>query len=222
MSRDFRTGPDYYDTAYAAGLSKREIEESDQKFETMNKFDKNDIRTTKTYHDPEQGYFIVEYGTHKLDEQLAYVSVTITGWSRNWQNKTNENSDFGGCCHELVLKYAPELKPLIELHLSSVDGLPMHYIENAKYWWWSSQEKRSSKEYADIFRKHVLCGVLPCDKFMPQPEDMIGWEQSGIEEFLNGRRELLHAYTQQILEKFLSKPKLTATEYDQDSDVDYE
>lgn len=27
--------PDYYDTAYAAGLSKQEIEEADQKFEAM-------------------------------------------------------------------------------------------------------------------------------------------------------------------------------------------
>jgi hypothetical protein len=179
----------------------------------MNKFDKTFMKKTKLYLDPEQGEFIIQYGTHKIGEQIAYVCVTVTGWSqgRFYRGRQRE-PDFYGGCHELVFKHAPELKELIDLHLTSVDGVPMHYIENAKYWWecathtskWSGQEKRSTKECAEIFRKHVLRGALPGDELMPDPESMLGWEKSGIEEFLNKRREPLQAYTQQVLEKHLT------------------
>jgi len=36
----------------------------------------------------------------------------------------------GGCCHDSILEYFPELAKLIPWHLASDDGLPMHYQEN--------------------------------------------------------------------------------------------
>ena len=39
----------------------------------------------------------------------------------------------GGCNPELILKYFPKLKPFIDLHLSSLDGIPMYLIENGEY-----------------------------------------------------------------------------------------
>jgi hypothetical protein len=39
----------------------------------------------------------------------------------------------GGCQHEEVARYFPELAPLIKWHLVSTDG-PLHYIENTMYW----------------------------------------------------------------------------------------
>lgn len=40
----------------------------------------------------------------------------------------------GGCCHEHILKLKPELAPFAALHLSDVDGVPMHAASNAWYW----------------------------------------------------------------------------------------
>lgn len=40
--------------------------------------------------------------------------------------------EVGGCIHEEIAKYFPELKHLIQWHLVSTDG-PMHYIANTTY-----------------------------------------------------------------------------------------
>jgi len=39
-----------------------------------------------------------------------------------------------GCMHKDVLKVAPEFKPFVDLHLSNLDGIPMHAEENGFYW----------------------------------------------------------------------------------------
>jgi len=40
----------------------------------------------------------------------------------------------GGCIHEEVLRHFPHLKPLVDIHLSDDDGVPMHAYSNAGYW----------------------------------------------------------------------------------------
>lgn len=42
--------------------------------------------------------------------------------------------DSGGCIHDEVLKHFPELKPLVDLHLSDTQGAPMHAEGNAWFW----------------------------------------------------------------------------------------
>lgn len=38
----------------------------------------------------------------------------------------------GGCCHEKIKTFFPELAPYVKWHLTSSDG-PMHYIDNSLY-----------------------------------------------------------------------------------------
>lgn len=40
----------------------------------------------------------------------------------------------GGANHELILSGLPHLKPLADLHLSDIDGVPMHAEANGWYW----------------------------------------------------------------------------------------
>lgn len=40
----------------------------------------------------------------------------------------------GGCMHETLLKYWPELAPVVALHLSDDTGEPMHAEANGWYW----------------------------------------------------------------------------------------
>jgi hypothetical protein len=40
----------------------------------------------------------------------------------------------GGCCHEHILGLRPDLAPFAALHLSDMNGAPMHGAANAFYW----------------------------------------------------------------------------------------
>lgn len=42
--------------------------------------------------------------------------------------------DAGGQLHDEILKYWPELAPVMALHLSDESGVPMHAVQNAWYW----------------------------------------------------------------------------------------
>ena len=47
--------------------------------------------------------------------------------------KRGDNDEGGGANHELILRYYPELADLAALHLSSIDGEPMHAEANGWY-----------------------------------------------------------------------------------------
>jgi hypothetical protein len=65
----------------------------------------------------------------------------------------NGRHESGGCNHELIMKHAPEFKDLIDLHLSDIDGVPMHALENGWYWMGRTKwEKGNVKNLAEHFR----------------------------------------------------------------------
>jgi hypothetical protein len=58
----------------------------------------------------------------------------IRGNSKPYFSVTYSDRDLGGCCHELILEKHPDLADLVALHLSDIDGQPMHALENGFYW----------------------------------------------------------------------------------------
>lgn len=54
----------------------------------------------------------------------------------------------GGAAHELIVKLFPHLKPLADLHMSNIDGEPMHAAENGLY-----------------YIQHMIPGAMGCDPF---------------------------------------------------------
>ncbi len=68
----------------------------------------------------------VTYGLQAIGKQPKYFSVTATRYSRGrWES--------GGCMHDEVLQTWPDLAPLVALHLSTADGVPMHAESNGWY-----------------------------------------------------------------------------------------
>lgn len=68
-------------------------------------------------------------------------------WSGRAQKRNGREQDMGGCLHDLILKIAPELAPLVSAHLAGQDGTPMHAEANG--WYFYSGES-SSYERAQI------------------------------------------------------------------------
>ncbi len=74
-----------------------------------------------------------------------------------------------GCLHDEILKYRPDLKPLVDIHLSDLDGVPMHAEANGWYWlakvaeipqrWEPDQDIPTCTKY---FREHVRINDAQC------------------------------------------------------------
>ena len=59
---------------------------------------------------------------------------SITGRRLDIQESGRFTESVSGCIHDEILKVAPELKLFVDLHLSTLDGAPMHAVENGFYW----------------------------------------------------------------------------------------
>ena len=95
----------------------------------------------------------------KIGNQLPYFSITA-------EERIDGRVTAFGCTHDEILLAHPELADMVALHLSDINGVPMHAVENGWYWLSSSLgglgEKyyHTNKEEAfDIFCKHCRVGV---------------------------------------------------------------
>lgn len=75
----------------------------------------------------------------------------------------------GGCLHDEIREWFPELAPLIPWHLTSTDG-PMHYVANTLYWLgysgWCDGE-RNSPPNLDHARSTAVWPDMPADYICP-------------------------------------------------------
>jgi hypothetical protein len=87
------------------------------------------LKTIKCQH-PDGTPGEITYGLQYLQGNSdAYF--TVTAWFKGRDHEGNRN-EFGGCCHDDILKIRPDLKPLVDLHLSDEGGFPMHLYANAE------------------------------------------------------------------------------------------
>jgi hypothetical protein len=59
---------------------------------------------------------------------------SVTGEISTERERAKGNCQSCGCIHEEVLNAFPQLAPLVALHLSDLDGVPMHAEANGFYW----------------------------------------------------------------------------------------
>ncbi len=71
-------------------------------------------------------HFVVDGGLHFIQGNRApYFAITADG--------RDHGSEFGGCCHDLILEHFPQFADLVALHLSDNKGVPMHATANGFY-----------------------------------------------------------------------------------------
>lgn len=75
--------------------------------------------------------FRVEGGLHYLRGNTApFFSLTYTQHRKGFPNQCYS----GGAGHDTILRYFPQFADLAALHLSDIDGVPMHAEANGWYW----------------------------------------------------------------------------------------
>ncbi len=70
---------------------------------------------------------------HIKGNRKPYFSLTGATWEKD-RNGNGWREACGGCIHETLLEHFPHLAPLAALHLSDIDGVPMHAAANGLYW----------------------------------------------------------------------------------------
>lgn len=63
-----------------------------------------------------------------------YPYYSITGSVELLDKRYRDPIITCGAIHDTIKEHYPELMPLIEVHLSAADGVPMHAEANARYW----------------------------------------------------------------------------------------
>jgi hypothetical protein len=63
-----------------------------------------------------------------------YAYYSITGTISRQDKRYRDPVITGGAIHEDILEHYPELAPLVSVHLSAPDGVPMYAEANARYW----------------------------------------------------------------------------------------
>lgn len=118
----------------------------------------------------------ITYGLQDLrpGQQLPYFSVTgdiMVKRKGRWEE------DRCGCIHEDILELSPGLKPLVDLHLSDINGKPMHSWENGEYF-------RKENKHA-VAKKHLRMDDAEFAvwlKFLHQIENAKWYEDEEWEE----------------------------------------
>lgn len=111
--------------------------------------------------------------------------------------------DSGGCCHDEILKHWPDLADLAALHLSDIDGQPMHAEANGWYWLAgalgglgeeyhgaSGSGAKTPEECLAIFAEHARIGLDAARSLAPKAaviyaHDLEAWKaeaQAAAEE----------------------------------------
>jgi len=79
--------------------------------------------------------FEVTLELHQLaGNERPHFSATVNGWNRPYTTRpVSRDIDFGGCCHELIVKYWKAAALVVAVHLSDDNGVPMYAVENGWY-----------------------------------------------------------------------------------------
>ena len=83
---------------------------------------------------------------HKIGDQLPYFSLT-------GRVVENGRETVSGAIHKEILEAFPQLEDAAPLHLSDINGKPMHSFENGRYWaGFTVWENGNSKNLSELWR----------------------------------------------------------------------
>jgi hypothetical protein len=91
-----------------------------------------------------------------------YFSITCEAYEKG-KSKSDKNMIYAGCAHKEILAARPDLKLLVNLHLSDSLGQPMYAVENGFYYYqilkgaakYHNKEKDDKTKYTKVLAAHL-------------------------------------------------------------------
>ena len=134
------------------------------------------------------GRLEIEYGLRQIDK--PYFSITATKYKGRWPKSC-------GMLHDDIMKYSPEFKDLIEVHLRDENGYPMHSLENGLFFYESAKNCSNDPDsfacqMIGILAKHLMIDNNECFEL--------------IQEMNNGNsRDILESKIKELAPKWKAK-----------------
>jgi hypothetical protein len=129
------------------------------------------------------------YGLHKIEAQSPYFTVTGEGWISRPGPMRADDPDVGGAIHSTIAAAFPRLSDLIALHLSNVDGVPMHAEANG--WYWYASADRDGDDPLHVPEQYRgLTGSQRAESYLHAPAGYFppGLARTGFDALVDGLR----------------------------------
>jgi hypothetical protein len=103
------------------------------------------MKLTTQNQDP-KNYIEADFVLHKIGDQKPHFSLT-------GRVVENGRESVFGAIHKEILEAFPQLEDAAAMHLSDMDGKPMHSFENGKYWaGFTKWENGNTKNLSQLWR----------------------------------------------------------------------
>ncbi len=103
------------------------------------------MKLTTKNQDP-KNYIEADFVLHKIGDQKPHFSLT-------GRVVENGRESVFGAIHKEILEAFPQLEDAAAMHLSDMDGKPMHSFENGKYWaGFTKWENGNAKNLSQLWR----------------------------------------------------------------------
>jgi hypothetical protein len=143
---------------------------------------------------------------HKIGNQKPYFSLT-------GRIVINGRETMSGAIHNEILKAFPRLADIAALHLSDIDGKPMHSFENGKYWaGFTKLEKANSRHLAELWRisqndaaelllDSLTAKLWQCDDETSTPEQLLKeFHDRQVPRWNNEAKNAINKYNLEVVQ----------------------
>lgn len=149
--------------------------------------------------------------TKQTKDGVLKISISTDGINKPYFSITAsinyiDGGSAGGCLHDEILDAAPELKPLVDIHLSDLDGVPMYAEANG--WCWLAkaagipqryEPTQSEKECFQLFCSHARLSSEEAQEIVDHVNRNPARGREVWGKYVDGLRPVWHDQAQQAI-----------------------